>query len=426
MVRSIGGMLSKRYSEQSIDNLDRWIEVGMGGSYSGSGTYIEGKSAFRVPAAYACIDLLGRAASILPGFVYERLEEGIRDRRKDTRHYLHPIIHRRANPMLPANQWRRRAVTDILGWGNHYSWIEWDRRPIPRYLWPLPPDKVKVERTGAIDSPVRYYVWERSGWVEFPAEDILHISEIGDGVIGWSPVQLMCETFGLAMAQQNSAASMHKNGISSRLVLEYAGTATPDQIKALRESFQEANAGYQNQHKAIVLQAGFTAKPISINPRDAQFLEQAQYTDAKIYQIYGTPPHMVGDTEKATSWGTGIEQQTIGYIVYRLLPMMNAIESAIELKLLPDNTRFFTEYEFKGLLRGDTTARAAWHRAMIELGVSSPNDVRRAENEEPYEGGSVYRRPLNTAFVDDDGNVVAFTPPGGSAQEAPNETAPAA
>ena len=415
--------MSKRYTEQSIDNLDRWIEIGLGGAYTQAGGYVNQKSAFHIPAAYACIDLMGRAASVLPGFVYERLDDGVRDRQKVTKHYLHSILHRRANPLLPASQWRRRVVTDILGWGNHYSWIEWNDRPIPRALWPLSPDRVKVERVSETSSEIKYLVHDmRTGeWVRFPAEDMLHISEIGDGVEGWSPVKLMCETFGLAMAQQNSAASMHRNGITSRLVLEYAGTATPEQIKDLRDSFQAANAGDQNQHKAIVLQAGFTAKPISINPKDAQFLEQAQYTDSKIYQIYGTPPHMVGDTEKATSWGTGIEQQTIGYIVYRLLPMMNAIESAIELKMLPDTARHFVEYEFKGLLRGDTTARSAWHRAMVEMGVSSPNDVRRTENEEPYEGGDVYRRPLNTAFVDKQGKVVMLTEPGGQGEDTNGE-----
>lgn len=414
LIRKMGSMLSRSYSEQPLDNLDRWIELGDGGGYSSSGTFVSEKRALCLPAAWACIDLISKLGAVLPGHVFRRDANG-RDREKANDHYLYPIVHDSANPTLPANEWRRIALGHILGWGNHYSWIEWDRRPIPRYLWPLPPNKVKVQRKSAT-GPIQYFIQDAQGqWVEFAAEDILHVRGLGfDGTVGYSPVSMLQETFGLAMAQQQSAGAMHRNGISSRLVLEYAGTATPDQIKALSQSFQEANAGLGNAHKAIVLQAGFTAKPISISPRDAQFLEQSKYTDAKIYQIYGVPPHMVGDTEKATSWGTGIEQQTIGFVRGTLLPAMDLLETWMAMKLLPDRTEYFIEYDFKGLLRGDTAARAEWHRAMVEMGVYSPNDVLRYENEDPYEGGEVFRRPLNTAFVDKTGKVVALTPPGGA------------
>lgn len=416
----MGGMLSKRYSEQSIDNLDRWIEIGAaGGTYSGK--YVSQETALHLPAVWACFDLRTKAAGVLPGHVYRRRKDGTNDRELARDHYLYPLVHDRVNPWLTANLWRRLVVANLMGWGNHYSWIEWDRRPIPRAFWPLPPESVKVERKSAT-GPIQYFirVGDTQTWKEFPAEDILHIRGMGDATVGWSPVRMMAETIGLGLARQDSASELLKNGVTQRLVLEYAGTANKDQMKILKDTLNES---LKTSSKAIVLQAGFTAKPFSINPTDAQFLEQAKYTDSKIYQIYGAPPHMVGDTEKATSWGTGIEQQTIGFATYTVLPDMDLIETAIDAKLLPDQSEIFTEYELKGLLRGDTSARSAWYRAMIELGVMSPNGVLRAENEDPYQGGDVYRRPLNTAFVDKSGKVVQFTPPGAAPGGSPDEQA---
>lgn len=423
IVRALGGMFSKRYSEQPLDNLDRWIELGAGGVNSYAGKYVDQGTALHLPAVWACFDLITKAAGVLPGNVYRRRSDGSNDRELARDHYLFPLVNRKVNPTLTANLWRRTVCANLMGWGNHYSWIEWDRRPVPKWLWPLPPESVKVERKSATD-PIQYFI--RMGnsqtWKEFPAEDILHIRGLGDMTVGWSPVQMMAETIGLGISHQQTAADILRNGITQKLVLEYAGTVSEPQMDVLRKSFNES---VSKANKAIVLQAGFTAKPISINPSDAQILEQWKNNDSKIYQIYGVPPHMVGDTEKATSWGTGIEQQTIGFATYTILPMMDLIETAIDHKLLPDQTDLFTEYELKGLLRGDTAARAAWHRTMIELGVYCPNKVLRAENEDPYDGGDVYRRPLNTAFVDKSGKVVQFTPPGNAAP-APDGAATAA
>jgi HK97 family phage portal protein len=424
LVKAVDRLLKTRWAFGLAD-LDRLMDMAIAGPPTYAGIPVSEKSALRLPAAWACVDLISKAGAILPGQVYRKLRgKGLRDRELATSHYLYPLVHDRVNPWLPANEWRRVVIGHLLGWGNHYSWIEWTAANVPKALWVLPPEKVQVKRKSVTD-PIQYFIFnDATGqWEEFPASDILHIRGLGyDGTVGYSPVSMMRQTFGLAAAHEQSSALLHKNGITQRLILSTPGTLSPDQTKELKKSFAEANEGIQNAHKAIVLQAGLTATPFSINPRDAQFLEGAKYTDSKIYQIYGVPPHMVGDTEKSTSWGTGIEQQTIGFVTFTLLPLMDVIETWLAMKLLPDKTDYFVEYEMKGLLRGDTAARAAWYRTMIELSVYSPNRVLAAENEEPYEGGNVYRRPLNTAFVDETGATVAYTAPGGT----PNETQTAA
>jgi phage portal protein BeeE len=41
---------------------------------------------------------------------------------------------------------------------------------------------------------------------------------------------------------------------------------------------------------------------------------------AEIAAALGVPPHMMGLTEKATSWGTGIEQLQIGLLAFTIRP----------------------------------------------------------------------------------------------------------
>lgn len=393
------------------------MELAAYGQESASGEYVSEQGALTLPAVWACVDLISKAGAVLPGHVFRRIEgEGPKEREKVRGHYLYPLVHDMANPTLPASEWRRLTLAHLLTWGNAYSWIEWTAANLPKALWIIPPSLVKVERK-SLTGDIQYFIRNKSGqYVEFPAVDILHIRGLGyDGTVGYSPVAMLRNTMGLGLSSEKSAANLHKRGITARLIIESESAMTADQQKEFRESFQAAHGGQDNQGKAILLPNGMTAKPFSINPVDAQFLEQWQHTDSKIYQIYGVPPIMVGDTEKSTSYGTGNEDQRIGFVTFTVLPWMDLIETWLAVKLLPDNQKtHFVEYDFKGLLRADSTARSNWYRTMIETGAYSPNRILINENEDPYPGGDVYRRPLNTGYVNEKGEVVSITPPAGA------------
>lgn len=414
--RELGRSLMQRTI--GIADLDRMMDFAISGYPTSSGFQVTSRNALSLPPVWACVDLLGKAGSVLPGNVFRHLPAGgVQDRAKDPGHYLQPLIHDYVNPSLSAMEWRRLAICHYLLWGNHYSWIEWGNHNRPVAMYPLSPEQVRCKRD-SLQSPIQYFIRDQKTGqeTEFKDWEILHFRGMSlDGCTGLSPIGQMREAFGLVGATQQSAAAFHKHGFSQRLVLTYPGALDDEQMEKLRASFQESNAGLQNAHKALVLQNGITVAPFSINPKDAEFVLLAKFTDSKIYQIYGIPPHMVGDTERSTSWGTGMEQQTIVMIMFTLLPIINLLETTLEHVLLPPGTDRFIEYELKGLMRGDTAARGAWHKVMVELGVYSPNDVLRYENEEPYVGGEVYRRALNTAFVDRNGKVTLTTMPGGAA-----------
>jgi len=422
LIRNFAGMFSRRSFNLGVGNWDRLLDVVASGGQAAVGLGVTKASALQVPAAWASVDLISKAGAIMPGHVYRRLSgEGPKKRERADRHYLYTLVHDKANPDLLASLWRRLALVHLNTWGNHYSWIEWTVANRAKAIWPLPPSRVRAERESST-SPIRYFVQDKAGkWNEFPSADILHIRGLGDETVGYSPVEMHRKAFGLAEANQNSAAMLHQSGMTSRLVIKLPGGATEEQQKEARESFEALYAN-QNKFKAIVLQNGMEAMPISIKPSDAQFLEQGKYSDAKIYQIYGVPPHMIGDTEKSTSWGTGIEQQTIGFVTFTMLPWMDLIEESLAAKLLPDDRSHFIEYDFKVLMRGDSAARSKWYRDRIEEGSYCPNDVLTHENEDPYPGGEVFRRPINTAFVDRDGKPVMLAlPPAQNAKETPNE-----
>jgi HK97 family phage portal protein len=141
-----------------------------------------------------------------------------------------------------------------------------------------------------------------------------------------------------------------------------------------------------------VLSGGFKWKPITITPEESQFLETRKFQVTEIARLFGVPPHMIGDLERSTSWGTGIEQQSIGFVTYTLRPWLTRIESALS-KQLPGGQ--FVKFNVDGLLRGDSKSRHESYRLGLDGGYYSPNEVRAWEDLAPIENGDSYRQPLN-------------------------------
>jgi HK97 family phage portal protein len=116
---------------------------------------------------------------------------------------------------------------------------------------------------------------------------------------------------------------------------------------------------------------------------------------------------MVGHTEKSTSWGTGIEQQTIGFQKFTLRRRLKRIEQAVSKQLLSAADRaagVTVEFNLEGLLRGDTETRAAFYTSMTQIGAMTINDVRRLENLPPVEGGDVPRMQMQNVPITEAGN----------------------
>ena len=99
------------------------------------------------------------------------------------------------------------------------------------------------------------------------------------------------------------------------------------------------------------------------------------------------PPHKIGDLSRLTF--SNIEQQDLEFLRDCVAPWLERIEQACNRRLLLPNEkgRFYIEFEIKGMLRGDTAARAAWYQSRFNTASMSPNDIRENENEEPVEGG---------------------------------------
>src|SRR5690606_18583381 len=163
----------------------------------------------------------------------------------------------------------------------------------------------------------------------------------------------------------------------------------PTQREEMRAAMERIGGAAQ-AGKPVVLEAESDVGTIGINPRDAQMLESRAFSVEAVSLWFRVPPFMVGHSEKSTSWGTGIEQQMIGFLTFTLRPWLRRIEQAItkDLLLPAERPRYFPKFNVEGLLRGDSAARASFYNTMINAGVMTRDQVRELEDWAPMGGNA--------------------------------------
>lgn len=383
--------------EKRIDSheLYQWLTRG---NQSVSGQSVTEASAMRVAAVYSCVSLISGTLATLPLHIYERVGETDRRRRSD-----HPvaIVFQKPNRNQSRVDFLQQMQASLLLRGNAYAYVVWERgqrgnRPVQ--MWPLHPDLVTVEQNN--DMSLRYRVRRRddSPEVVLPQDNVFHVRGLSsNGYMGRSVLADARDVVGIAQATQESAGTFWAHGGGPDVALRHPKVLSDKAKKSLEEHFAVTYGGNDGQRRVAVLEEGMEITPLSITKRDAQFLETRQFQRTEICGMFQVPPHMIGDTEKSTSWGTGIEQQQIGFLQYTMRRWLVTWEQAIWQQFIEQEQSFYPEFMVEGLLRGDFKAQMDGYGLAIDKGIYSVNDVRRKLNEPPVEGGETHWRPLNMA-----------------------------
>jgi len=268
-------------------------------------------------------------------------------------------------------------------------------------LIPLPTDRVTAEQLDS--TAMQYKVMRKDGSsIIFPQREIFHLRGMSlDGVTGMSVLANMRESLGLALQTEQAGARLFSNGILAGGVIKHPGKLSDNASRHLRESMEQRNQGSQNAGKWIVAEEGMTVESISLTAEDAQWLGTRDFQRYDIAMFYGVPPHMLGATEKTTSWGSGIEAQGIGFVTYTLTDWIKTWEESVKRDLLEEREWETVDARFNvnALMRGDFKTRWEGYVKGLQNCVYSPDDVRAMEdmNPRPDGGGGFYFEPPNTA-----------------------------
>src|SRR5690554_4735321 len=353
----------------------------LAGAPSAAGVAVNEASALRVTAVYACVRLIAGAIASLPLATYRRTDDG----RERVRSDLWWLLNEQPCPAVSAAVFWEYLIAQMLLSGDGLAEIERGRGGSIRQLIPLDARAVGIRQ---INGRLRYEFCRNGTWLGRDQDDILHIPGFGfDGTRGMSVIRHAArEAIGLALAAEGFSSRFFASGAHADVALKVPGKMTQEQIDNLRRIWASKYGGAHNASLPIVLTEGTDLKEVTISAQDSQLIEARRFQVADIARAFGVPPHMIGETDKSTSWGSGIEQQGIGFVQYTLAPHLNRIEQEINRKCFRTE-RLFVEFNVEGLLRGDSKSRADYYTRALggtqNPAWMTPNEVRRLENLPP-------------------------------------------
>ena len=374
------------------------------GYANASGERIDTGDVLALSSALACVRLLSGTIASLPLGVY-RSVNGHDVPAAD--HPLWRLLHRAPNPEQTVMDFWEGGTASLELKGNLVARIARGVRGDIVALQPLAWDYLTVTRNAS--GALRYKI----GDGEFGADEVLHVRGFGGAPEGGlSTIALACETFGAAKAVTKAASSLFANGArpSGVLSLPDGKTLTAEQRGVVEGLLQEKYLGAINSGRPMLLDNGLTWQSLTINPDEAQMLESRKFSVEEVCRIFGVPPHMIGHTEKNSSWGTGIEQQTLAFQKFTLRPRLKRIETALEQQLLtPDDIvrGVSIQFNLEGLLRADSAGRTAFYGSGLQNGWLTINEVRAKEGLPPVAGGDVPRMQMQNVPITEAGGQVA-------------------
>ncbi|WP_235199454.1 phage portal protein [Sphingomonas sp. RIT328] len=354
---------------------------------STSGKTVNAANALTLSTVWACTRLVAGTISSLPLIVYKDGPNETRSRFKA--HPLYQLLQYSPNADQTALDFWQFMCVSLELWGNAYARIERGAGNRIVALTPVRPELVKVRR--ADDGSIRYRYVDAGKAIDIGQDEMFHIRGFGGSPMGGlSTLSFGRQSFGLALATDEAAAQIYKNGLrpSGVLTTKDQRTLSKEQREDVYKYVVEPMAG-DNSGRPLVLEAGLEWKSIQMSSADAEVIQSRQFSVEDGCRWFGVPPHMVGHTTNTTSWGSGLEQQTIGFLIFTLRERLKRIEQAIIKQLLTPAERLTitVEFNFEGLLRADSAARASFYSQMVQNGIMTRNEVRRLENLPPLDGG---------------------------------------
>src|SRR5262245_25430848 len=157
-----------------------------------------------------------------------------------------------------------------------------------------------------------------------------------DGRRGLSLIGMARNSLGIAIAGDRAAGQMFSRGalIGGMAVPEEGETVSEEDAKVISGQLDAKVGGWENAGALAVINRRLKLEPRTMSNKDAQFLESRQFQIEEIARWTGVPPHLLMQTEKQTSWGTGVAEQNRGLSRYTLANWTARLEASLS-RLLP-------------------------------------------------------------------------------------------
>ena len=367
-----------------------------------AGVSVDESSAFNYSAYWAGIQVIAGALASLPLPTYKRLPDGGRE--VDTDHPLYNLLHHRPNPAMTSYTFREMMQEKIFTWGNAYAGIIRGRRGgYPRELWPINPANIELKRQQK--SKKLYYEFKPTDSgvpIALRTDQVFHVRNMAsNGLVGRSLVSIARESLGVGLAHERFEANFYGQSAVPSGVLEIPEILGDKPRKALIESLRN-EANWENKRRPMILEGGTKWNARTVPQSDAQFLESRRFSVEVWARWFNMPVSFLREmTNSAVR--ANIEEESLNIVLYTFRPWAVRWEQEFQRQLFleEDAGKYFAEFNFDGLLRGNAITQAEVLAKEFQNGATTINEMRKLKNRNAIgEDGDRHYVPINMVPID--------------------------
>lgn len=364
-----------------------------------SGIAVTYKTAMEASTALACAKVIAEGIAQVPFKLFKDRPGGGMDTAKD--HAVYDLLGSKPNEWQTSFELREQIGFHLAFMGNAYVFKVRGLRGEVVELLPFEPNLVTAKRSQDWRRVYTVRTFD-GGQIDVPSQDMWHLRGLSwDGVSGIPGVRLAREAIGLALATEEHSARMFSNGAKPGGILTTEGTLKDEQIKLLRDSWEQAQGGNSNAYKTAILFGGLKFMPMAMTGVDAQHFEQRRFQVEDVCRFFRVMPIMVGHADKAATYASA-EQMFLAHVIHTMMPWYSRIENSADVNLLKDEERrsgYYTKFMATALLRGSHKDRSEYFKAALGAGGSpawmTQDEVRALEEMNPM-GGDAAKLPIAT------------------------------
>lgn len=321
-------------------------------------------------AVYACANLKARNIASLP----IRFYRGKHANRTEVTEGPIVDLFQKVNPHWTYQRlmWMTQMTMDT--WGEAFWVIEKNSRGIPTEIWWVRPDRMRI--VPHPDNYIEGYIYDWNGQrIAFAPDEVVWIPYPNplDEFTGLSPIASARLAIDTGVSALRSNSNIFKNGV------QLAGVLSPmdkdavwqrEQVDALRDMLDRRFRGVDKAHRIAILGQSAMFSPMSISPKDAQFMELMTWTRSDIAMVFQVPPELIGDHSHATY--SNINQAYKGFWTDCLVPQANLIAGEITeklVKLFPGVDEAVLDYSNVTALQQDANEISEQAMRWFQMGV---------------------------------------------------------
>lgn len=353
---------------------------------------ITGSNSLKQATVFGCLRILSDTVSKLPIKLYKK-DRGIK---RQTNHYLEPLLKLRPNPYMSASDFWKCVELQRNIYGNSYVAIDFNSNGKIKGLYPLDSSNMKiyVDDVGLLSSEnkIWYIYTDNLGHRhKFMSDEILHFKGLTlNGLAGLSVIDELKHLIENGKSSEKYINNFFKNGLQVKGLVQYVGDLNPQAEETFRTEFERMSSGLKNAHRIAMLPIGYQFQPIGQKLVDAQFLENTQLTIRQIASVFGVKMHQLNDLDRATH--SNITEQQREFYIDTLQSILTMYEQELVYKLFLNSEildGLYLKFNVDSILRADIKTRYESYTNAIQNGFKTINDVRELEEDEPLEGGDI-------------------------------------